>query len=61
MLMKKTPTTSAGLWLALFFAFPRWGQSADILIDIEGGTLIDGTASAPRVGVPILIECNRIR
>ena len=61
MLMKKTPTTSAGLWLALFFAFPLWGQSADNLIVIEGGTLIDGTGSAPRVGVTILIEGNRIR
>jgi imidazolonepropionase-like amidohydrolase len=61
MLSKKTPTTSVCLGLALVFAFPLVGQSDDNLIVIEGGTLIDGTGSAPRVGVTILIEGNRIR
>lgn len=61
MLIKKTTTTSICLGLALFFPFPLRGQSADNRIVIEGGTLIDGTGSAPRAGVTILIEGNRIR
>ncbi len=50
------------LGLTLLFAFPLWGQSTDrSVIAIEGGTLIDGTGSAPLSGVTILIEGNRIR
>ncbi len=43
----------------LLLTVPLWGQQSVIVI--EGGTLIDGTGSPPRVGTTILIEGNRIR